>query len=174
VFEGKREPIREVRKIRAGAKPGLVSENQGTDAYEVDELSVMGWVNIKRETRFTKLKQQGKEATTELEFKGDWKRMPVGTVVSHTMASRSFYDSLGTLSRKDTTDCNVIKDMPAAQLHPALKGNAKLLECRVLGDQHHQVIQLHFLQDYNYLVSLESSETKFSSYSRSIVQVEQE
>jgi hypothetical protein len=94
--------------------------------------------------------------------------MPVGTVVSYTTASRSFYSSLGTISRKDTT-----KGMPAAQLHPALKGNAKLLECRVLGDQHHQVIQLHFLQDYNYLVSLESSVTKFSSYSRRIEQVEQ-
>lgn len=174
VFEGKREAVRQVREIRSGPKPGLVSEKEGSDGYEVDELSFMGFVTIQREIRFTKLKQQGNEAATELEFEGDWKRMPVGSTVSYTLASRSFYRDLGTIPRKNKTECRVKSSMPASQLHPDLKGTARLLECRVQGDEHNQVVQVHFLQDYNYLVSLESSETKFSSYSRRIVQVEQQ
>lgn len=100
--------------------------------------------------------------------------MPIGSKVSYTLASRSTYTSTATLpQRTNTYECQIINSASAAALHPELKGDAKLMECRGLQDQYKQVVKVYFLQDYSYLIALESSETKFSFYSKKVTSVEQ-
>ncbi|WP_431273253.1 hypothetical protein ACQ858_13600 [Variovorax ureilyticus] len=174
VFEGKRTTLREVREFQAGEKPGLVSSTEAGDGYSSDELSFLGYVSIRRQVKFTTLRQEGNEAANELSFRGDWGRMPIGSKVGYTLASRSTYTSTGTLPQQtNTSECQIINSISAAVLHPALKGDAKLMECRGLQDQYKQVFKVYFLQDYSYLIALESSETKFSFFSKKITSVEQ-
>ncbi|SDE64684.1 hypothetical protein SAMN05444679_1273 [Variovorax sp. CF079] len=100
--------------------------------------------------------------------------MAVGSQITYSVTTKYFYTAAGggDSDNKSTTQCKVISETAATALHPALAGQAKQLECRVVDDKYKQVQTAYYLQDYGYVVRMESSKTAFSYYSQKITGVE--
>jgi hypothetical protein len=172
-FEGKTRPSRQETVFRASTKPGLLSIEERGEGYVTSDLSFLGLLNITRETLFTDSGGQSHSVATEAVFSGDWRRMPLGSEVGYSVTANYLSDMTGTMPLKNTTQCKVIAESEASKLHAALTGIAKQLECRGVNDKHKQILTAYFLQDYGFIVQLESSKTSFSYFSRTIKEVEQ-
>ncbi|CAN7216799.1 MULTISPECIES: hypothetical protein [unclassified Variovorax] len=174
-FEGRTKPSREAHLLSALPSPGLMSETVKLTDYTRTGITFLGLFGLSAETAFALHERKSRFLTTEASFSGDWSRMPVGSQIAFSVATQyaSAVASLGVSESKYTTQCQVIAEMAAITLHPALAGKAKQLECRVVNDKYKQVQTAYYLQDYGHVVRTESSKTAFSYYSRRITEVEQ-
>lgn len=173
-FEGKTTPSHQNHTFRSSVKHGLFAKSETGSGFATSDLSFLGLFNVTGETLFTDSNRKSESVVTEAVFSGDWRQMPPGAELSFSLASKYLSAFSGTdRSLKYTTQCKVIAESEASQLHTALTGVAKQLECRNVDDKYKQVQTLYFLQDYGYVVRLASSKTPFWYFSRKITEVEQ-
>ncbi|QBF27535.1 hypothetical protein EXN22_18270 [Pseudomonas tructae] len=134
---------------------------QRGSSYEVQKVTWRGLIPLVSKTDYTVMNESS--ALTSLSFKGDWKTMAVGSKLGYTQQGATQNNVLGEYGKElKITECTVMQQVPASTLHASLSGNAKALDCSLVGDKYQRVDHLFYLQDYGYFFSASTDKNAFS------------
>lgn len=129
--------------------------------YEDTKVSWRGLFSLASQTTYGS-GATASQVLTALAFTGDWQRMPINARLNYTRSDKEVMSIVGAMpSHPLSTDCTVMRALPAGELNKDLAGDAKELSCSTEGDEYKRVNHLFYLVDYGYFFSAGTDKNPF-------------
>ncbi|TSD59414.1 hypothetical protein FFI97_003515 [Variovorax sp. KBS0712] len=157
--DGKTTPTRNELQIAPDATASMFRTRTKTgtgpaDGTRSQTASFLGLVDLSSFVNFLPGSDTISQAMTDLTLTGDWQRMAVGSELRYETKKLSLFSMIGGVTYDYTTVCKVVGVGAAAELHPALSGDARRLECRMQPDSLERTDTYVYLTDYGYALQL--------------------
>lgn len=154
ISPGRNSEINQKIFIETDPASQQLSERSVDVGYEHNNISFRGMFTLTGQMYFTSMEDTSVKDTnmiTSLTFHGDWQHMPINGQLGYSDTSRVVNSVLGETYRyESSTDCTVMSELVASELHNALSGSAKKLKCRVQSGKYVRTQTYYYLQDYGY------------------------
>jgi hypothetical protein len=126
--------------------PGVfhVTWQDGDDRTE--QISLFGMIPVSQ--MLYNADEQSVFQVDRLELRGDWDTMPVYEQLGYWQRSRVTDLMTNQSNRESEVICKVIRELPASELYPQLRGQAKELKCHVVGNRVDEISSYYYLMDY--------------------------